>query len=152
MCNQLKINRCNGGTYCFHLQARRIYQARNQRKTGRMKSFDVTSCIVADVHRGYRGTCSLHLQDRKSIIHKNFYLLGYNASLNETQMDKYNSGHHKLNIYLPILFHPVTVAERSLHSLGSRDGGSESQRRHRCLVCVCVYSVFMLSCETAPVV
>jgi hypothetical protein len=43
-------------------------------------------------------------------------------------------------------FKPVTVAERSLRSLGSRDRGFESHTRHGCLVCECVSSVFMLSC------
>jgi hypothetical protein len=36
---------------------------------------------------------------------------------------------------------PVTVAE-----FGSRDRGFESHTRHGCVVCVCVYSVFVLSC------
>jgi hypothetical protein len=33
-----------------------------------------------------------------------------------------------------------------LHSLGSRDRGFKSHTRHGCLVCVCVYSEFVLSC------
>jgi hypothetical protein len=33
-----------------------------------------------------------------------------------------------------------------LRSLGSRDRGLESHTRHRCLLYVCVYSVFVLSC------
>jgi hypothetical protein len=45
---------------------------------------------------------------------------------------------------------PVTVAARSdmqyLRSLGRWDRGFESHSRHDWLVCVCVYSVFVLSC------
>jgi hypothetical protein len=33
-----------------------------------------------------------------------------------------------------------------LRSLGSRVRGFKSHTRHGCLVCVCVYSVFVLSC------
>jgi hypothetical protein len=33
-----------------------------------------------------------------------------------------------------------------LHSLGRYDPGLESHSGHECLVCVCVYSVFILSC------
>jgi hypothetical protein len=34
----------------------------------------------------------------------------------------------------------------SLRSLGRWDRGFESHSGHGCLVCVCVYSVFVLSC------
>jgi hypothetical protein len=33
-----------------------------------------------------------------------------------------------------------------LRSLGRWDRGYKSHLRHGCLVCVCLYSVFMLSC------
>jgi hypothetical protein len=33
-CSPLKVNRRFGGTYCLHLQFRRVSQARNQRESG----------------------------------------------------------------------------------------------------------------------
>jgi hypothetical protein len=38
-CSPLKINGRLGGTCCFHLQCRRISQARNQHKVGSKQSF-----------------------------------------------------------------------------------------------------------------
>jgi hypothetical protein len=63
------------------------------------------------------------------------------------------------HVYKSLQFSPTSSAEvknggailplqgmNSLRSLGSWDRGFESHTRHGCWVCLCVYSVFVLSC------
>jgi hypothetical protein len=44
-CSPLKVNRHFGGICSFHLQGRRVYQARNQRKAGRKQSLAYSSTL-----------------------------------------------------------------------------------------------------------